>query len=148
MLASTASPSSGSLACTRHHLDEGVVRIAVAGELDLRSAPGLGRALEIALVDAAFVVLDLDALTFVDVAGGAPLRAAGRVAGRRLIVVNAQPHVRRTLTAIGVQRFLKLVPAPSPAELPGPPCRAQRELVMASLVARPVAGNGRRGAQP
>ena len=139
MLASAASPSPGSLGCTCHHLGEGVVRIAVAGELDLRSAPVLGRTLERALVGASFVVLDLDALGFVDVAGGAPLRAAGRVAGHRLIVVNAQPHVRKTLTAIGLHRWLTLVPPSSSDELAETPCRPQRELVMASLLARPFA---------
>ena len=144
MLASTASPSPGSIGCTCHHLHEGVVRIALAGELDLRSAPVLGRTLETALVSSSFVVLDLDALGFVDVAGGAPLRAAGRVAGRRLIVVNARPHVRKTLTAIGLHRWLKLVPSPSRDELSETVCRPQRELVLASLVARPVTGGARR----
>ena len=144
MLASAASPSPGSLGCTCHHLGEGVVRIAVAGELDLRSAPGLGRTLETALVGASFVVLDLDGLGFVDVAGGAPLRAAGRVAGRRLIVVNARPHVRKALAAMGLHRWLKLVPSPEPDELAGTLCRPQRELVQASLLARPLTRDARR----
>jgi len=91
--------------------------------------PGLGRTLEQALVRASFVVLDLDALAFVDVAGGAPLRAAGRVAGRRVVVVNARPHVRRTLAAIGLHRWLKLVPPPGPEELTETLRRPQRELV-------------------
>ena len=147
MLATTASPSPGTLGCTCHDLGEGVVRIAVAGELDLRSAPGLGRTLEMALGHATVVVLDLDALGFVDVAGGAPLRAVGRVAGRRLIVVNARPHVRKTLAAIGLHRWLKLVPPPGPDELAETLCRPQRELVRASLLARPVTGYARRSSR-
>lgn len=144
MLVSPARPLRRTLRCTCHHLGEDLVRIAVAGELDLRSAPRLGRTLETALSEAGIVVLDLDELGFVDVAGGAPLRAAGRVAGRRLIVVNARPHIRKALTAIGLHRWLKLIPPPEPGELTETVCRPQRELVLASLLARPVAGDARR----
>ena len=68
--------------------------MALAGGLDQRSAPEIGRALDDALAAAAFVVVDLDELASTDPAGVEVLRTAGRAGGHRLIVVNVPPHVR------------------------------------------------------
>jgi anti-anti-sigma factor len=100
---------------TRHDLREGVVRLAVEGDLDLSCAPEFESQLADALAAAAYVVIDLEDVGFVDPGGAAALRAAGRAVGSRLIAVNAQPHVRKTLTSIGVDRMLKLVPTGTPA---------------------------------
>ena len=97
----------GTLSCDCHELADGVVRIAVRGELSEGSAPELEGLVERALGDAAFVVIDLDALSFVDPGGAIALGAAARAGGHRLIAVNAQPQVRATLS---VHRALRLAP--------------------------------------
>jgi len=87
--------------------------LAVAGELDVASAPMLADRL--AAVDAAggvrHVVLDLRALTFLDSCGVALLLGAARRAerdGRRLTIVGTQPHPRRVLELCGLLDVLPL----------------------------------------
>ena len=98
--------------CRGHEVGAGVVRISVVGELDRASAAALDQVLHSAGSDRATTVLDLDELTFIDVAGARTLRAAAAQArqhGRRLIAVNARPEVEKWLRLTGLDRQLKLV---------------------------------------
>jgi anti-sigma B factor antagonist len=78
--------------------------VAVAGELDLASAPEL--ALTLRGLDRAghLVTLDLRALTFIDVAGVRALQDAWRItgeAGRRLQILGPDDDVTRVLELTG-----------------------------------------------
>lgn len=110
--AATGSPP-GLLHCHRHDVATGVVRIALSGELDVNSGPGLLQMLSDAADDALLVVVDMGNLGFVDPAGAAALRAAARSASSRIVAVNVPHHVRRTLTILGVHRTLKLIDPPA-----------------------------------
>jgi anti-sigma B factor antagonist len=87
--------------------DDGVVCLAVAGEVDLDSAGVLRVAIDEALAgdaDTALVV-DLDQVTFLDSTGISVLVAGRHAAaerGRALQVVNPRGMVRRVLEVTGV----------------------------------------------
>ena len=100
--------------CHRRELGAGVVRISLSGELDLASVEELDAILREA-ARARIVVLDLDALNFIDVSAARVLRMRAARAlrtGRRFIAVNAPEHIAKWLTAMGVDRSLKLVSPP------------------------------------
>jgi anti-sigma B factor antagonist len=83
--------------------------VAVDGELDLYSAPQLSAELEALAADAAEVVLDLSAVSFVDsTALGAILLSARhlRDAGGRLALVAANDSTRKLLSLVGVDRVV------------------------------------------
>jgi anti-anti-sigma factor len=78
--------------------------LTVAGELDIETAPELGRTLRESGQLAHLTVLDLRELAFMDCAGvhaivDASLRA--RKAGRRLVLVRGRPDIYRMFTLTG-----------------------------------------------
>lgn len=87
--------------------------MSISGELDLHAAPEARRALEGAIDDgAAEVVVDLGSLDFIDSSGLACIVSAARrlgQAGGRLVVVNRNPAVARTLTLTRLDRILEVV---------------------------------------
>jgi anti-sigma B factor antagonist len=105
--------------------DDGVVCLAVAGEVDLDSADVLRAAIDEALAGEAGValVVDLDHVTFLDSTGIAVLVAGRHAAAERgwvLRVVNPRGMVRRVLEITGVLPSLEVGERPGEAgERPG-----------------------------
>jgi anti-sigma B factor antagonist len=93
---------------------EGVVRIALSGDLDVSTAPSVEERL-IALEDGELperVVLDLRGLGFIDSTGLSLLINAhhrGRKAGRRLTIVSGTGPPRRILETTGLTGRLDIV---------------------------------------
>ena len=91
--------------------DRDRVQVRVVGELDLVTAPVLDRHLAGALGRRALVVVDLSAVTFLDVRGINTLvsaNAAATESGTRLVVRGAGPHVRRMMSLCGLEGHLAL----------------------------------------
>jgi len=86
--------------------------IAVDGELDIASVPGLDARLRAAERDAPLVVLDLQSLEFVDSTGAALILSADRRirrAGGRLVLMRGTVEVQWLLALLGVDRELEFV---------------------------------------
>ena len=117
-LSSTARPAAhqvGQFGCRQHDLDGGVVRVALYGALDSAAADTLDQILRSVHAAGVVAVIDLDELTSIDAASARMLRAAAsraRLQGRRLVALNAQPHVERALKLMGIPEGLKLVNPP------------------------------------
>ncbi len=93
------------------------VRLAVRGELDLATAPGLDDALREAAASAQHVVRDLRGLTFMDSTGLRTVLQAdarARSDGHDLVVVRGPHPVDRVFVLAGVEGVVTLVDAPSP----------------------------------
>lgn len=126
--AAASAAQDGRFGCRRHDVGAGVVRLALAGELDAGGAGALDQILRSVHADGVVAVIDLDELTAIDTASARMLRAAAsraRLQGRRLVAVNARPDVERALKLMGVARELKLVEtapieALTPARAPDP----------------------------
>lgn len=91
------------------------VVVVVHGELDLVTAPVLGRHLE-AVVQRGrrSVVVDLAGVTFLDVRGAHALveaDEAGSAAGSPLVLRGVRPRVRRTISLCGLEGALRFEPA-------------------------------------
>lgn len=90
------------LLCSCAHGGLDAAWVAVAGELDITTAPELERTLRDSQSQARLVVLDLNELTFVDSAGLHAIEEASiraRTIGRRLIIVRGGcPDVARVFT--------------------------------------------------
>ena len=107
---------------------DGTVLIRLEGELDMASAPRLGRILHEALDGgAATVALDLTGLTFLDSTGIRVLFSAHRRAaaqGCAFILRSPTRSVLKVLRLTGVERLMVIEPALLPADprpdLPGP----------------------------
>jgi anti-sigma B factor antagonist len=85
-----------------------VAWVQVAGELDLATAPALGRTLRGAECRARLVVLDLRELTFTDSCGVRVLSHASShalQAGRRLVLVRGPAQVDRMMTLMPADAF-------------------------------------------
>jgi anti-anti-sigma factor len=103
---------------TRHQRDDGVVALALVGEVDMCAVGAPGSAVQDTLctppcVD---VVVDLARVTFLDCAGIGALVAGRNTAvkpGRGYTVVNPQDRVRRVLELTGVLTALTGRPQPS-----------------------------------
>jgi anti-sigma B factor antagonist len=101
------------------HDEDGAIRIALAGELDISSAPGVDEELTRIEVDApAVVVLDLRGLAFMDSTGlrlivSADARA--REQGRRLVVVRGPEAVQRIFRVTRLDERLDMVDDPAAA---------------------------------
>jgi anti-anti-sigma factor len=83
--------------CTTSSTGQDAIWLHAAGELDLATCPRLERVLEEVQKHARLVVLDLREVTFISTAGVRTIceaSAYGRLAGHRLIVVNAPPAVQ------------------------------------------------------
>ncbi len=101
---------------------DGMVVVAVEGEVDLCAAALLARSLAIAQeTDAPAIVLDLDRVSFMDSAGVHVLLqfSAAERTRDRLGVTQGAPQVQRLLEVTGVRRYLSFVPSPEPARLVG-----------------------------
>lgn len=83
----------------------GRVRCAVCGDIDILTAPTIGRALT-SFVDIGETAIDLDLsqVEFMDSQGIRQLVLARR-AGLRITVIAASPTVRRTLEVAGMDRY-------------------------------------------
>jgi len=89
----------------------GAACVAVAGEVDVGTAPRLRDALVEAVADGEQVVVDLGAVTFMDSAGLAALVVAQRVAearGVRLRLRGVPPRVLKLITVTGRHELLSL----------------------------------------
>jgi anti-sigma B factor antagonist len=97
--------------------EEGAVRIAVAGELDISSALTFDE--EVRRAEdrrPATLILDLRRLRFMDSTGLRLIMSANsraRTRGRRLAIVLGNEHVRRLFRLAGVTRRLEIVDHPS-----------------------------------
>jgi anti-sigma B factor antagonist len=93
--------------------------VAVAGEVDIDTAPRMRLALAAALAAASRVVVDLGAVTFMDSSGLAALIATHQKAaatGATLRLQHVPPLVLRLLTVTGMDSLFVI--APEPTELP------------------------------
>jgi len=94
-------------AITRHRLDEGAVRVELAGEFDLAFTGELREALRQAIETdkAAEIYVDLDGATFIDSQTIAALmwgHDAAKQAGSRLTVLHPHGLVHKVLAVTGV----------------------------------------------
>ena len=98
-------------AVVRAHAEVGTC-LELHGELDMNSAPRLTRELRrIAEDQPGRVVLDLAALSFMDVAGLRAILDAARDArrdGRSLVVANPLPHIVRLLELTAIDQTLEV----------------------------------------
>jgi anti-sigma B factor antagonist len=91
-------------ACSSHSGGRSAAWVQPSGELDIAAVPHLERILDAEQVRSHLVVLDLHDLTFIDISGvHAIVEAAGyaRIAGDRLIVLRAPPHVQALFDLTG-----------------------------------------------
>jgi anti-sigma B factor antagonist len=99
-----------SLLGTRSQEQNGVVTIALSGDLDLATAPILSKKLALfERNEVSTIILDLQDLTFIDSTGmQAFLEARNRAMsnGRRLIVRGASPTAQRHIKIVGLQFLL------------------------------------------
>jgi anti-anti-sigma factor len=99
-----------------------VATVAVAGELDSSTAPGLiGRLLPVTAGHPERLVLDLGGLAFVDAAGARALDGTCRLlaAGCPLVVRGLRPSTRRVFELIGIGAPLGTEEGPSSPAPPG-----------------------------
>jgi anti-anti-sigma factor len=110
---STAAPGSEPAEwffCLRHPVENGSIRIAIVGELDLATAARAARAIRRAQRDAAEVICDLGDLSFIDVCGLHVLldaSAYARRTGARLSFVHLPACVHRPLGLVGLGAALE-----------------------------------------
>ena len=100
------------LVCTSLYGAAGAAWLHLAGDLDLATAPRLGRALRRTQQRAWLVVLDLRELAFMDCAGmqvivDASVRA--RLDRHRLLVARGPAMVNRVFTLTGASRQVELI---------------------------------------
>lgn len=85
--------------------------LRVSGELDLCSAPYLRQALdEAAAQTPARVLLDLEGVSFIDVAGIRAILDGAKIFESRLVLHRTPPYVMRLFTLIGVEQQLTFGP--------------------------------------
>jgi anti-anti-sigma factor len=108
--------TSNSMVITTHRPDTGTVRVAVAGEVDLATAPQLRLAV-MAAIDGSDgceqIEVDLTRTTFLDARGVGVLletHTAAELAGIGLVVHNPRGIVRRILAVLDVADILGVVP--------------------------------------
>lgn len=98
------------------HPGDGVVRLALAGELDLASAPQVEELLGKVEEDRPpLLVLDLRDLTFMDSTGLRVMVAAdarARDSSRRLVIVQGPEPVHRVFRITGLDEHLEIVESP------------------------------------
>ena len=88
--------------------DGDAIVVAVAGDVDLETAPALWTALEPVLMSADRLVLDLSQVTFIDSSGLGVLVRASQLLGRReaLVVRSPQPQARRVFQLAGIDQVV------------------------------------------
>ncbi|HEX5713336.1 MAG TPA: STAS domain-containing protein [Solirubrobacterales bacterium] len=96
-------------AASSTQIDDGIRVIAVRGELDLSTAPGLERPLEQAVSPGdASVLIDLTECEFIDSTGIAMIvrawqRLDGNGSGHRVVICSNNDQVRRVLEVTGLE---------------------------------------------
>jgi anti-sigma B factor antagonist len=105
-----STPGRPALLVDVHTGPDGARIVAADGEIDLETAPDLARALESAREHAARVVVDLQAVSFMDSTGVSLLLTSAEQARRAEVelVIEPSPIVRRVLRLTGVERVLPL----------------------------------------
>jgi anti-anti-sigma factor len=92
--------------------DAHATKLALRGELDMYTAPVLARELEAAVeAHTPRVVLDLAALSFMDVAGLRAILDAARIVrrdGGSLVIANPMPHIVRLLELTAIDQSLEV----------------------------------------
>jgi anti-anti-sigma factor len=97
--------------CLRHPAENGSVRIAMVGELDLAAAAGAARVIRRAQGDAAEIICDLGDLSFIDVCGLHVLldaSAYARRTGARLSFAHLPACIDRPLELLGLGAALEM----------------------------------------
>lgn len=95
--------------------NDGVVIIALEGEVDLCAAPELEESLHrVAASDASSIVVDLDRVSFMDSAGVHVLLqfSLAHRTGGRLALTRGSRQVQRLFEVTGVERYLPFVASP------------------------------------
>ena len=96
----------------RHEERDGRRTLAVSGEIDIATAPGLRRELETLIAEAhSPAVLDLSAVTFIDAAGLSELVAAKRKVAHtdvEIVLVDPSAPCRRILEVTGLDRAFEI----------------------------------------
>jgi anti-anti-sigma factor len=108
--------------CLRYPAENGSVRVAMVGELDLASAARAARAIRGAQRDGAAVICDLGDLSFIDVCGLHVLvdaSAYARRTGARLSFVHHPAFVYRHLAMLGLAGALDMHRGSRRSPLPG-----------------------------
>lgn len=105
--------------CTAPRPGTGAAWLQASGELDIAVAPALDLALQQALSAFPLVVLDLDELTFIDVAGvqtivDASVRAA--CDGQRLLIASPPDHVQWLIEFSGCEDAIEALDQPTSAD--------------------------------
>ena len=102
------------------HIDivrhDGMVVVAVEGDVDLFAAEAFARSLAIAEeMEAPTIVLDLDRVSFMDSAGLHVLLqfSTAERNRQRVSVTQGSPQVQRLLDVTGVRRYLSFVRSPA-----------------------------------
>jgi anti-anti-sigma factor len=86
--------------------DGGTIRLAISGEIDLKNRESLISACIAALQESVSLLeIDLAGVTFCDSSGVSGLLAIHRIAagdGKRMVLINPQGQVKRTLEVAGL----------------------------------------------
>ena len=97
-----------------HHEErDGCRTLAVSGEIDISTAPGLRRELDTLIAEAhSPAVVDLSAVTFIDASGLSELVAARRKVAHtdvEIVLVDPSAPCRRILEVTGLDRAFEIV---------------------------------------
>jgi anti-anti-sigma factor len=98
----------------------GLCTVRLEGELDMPAGDALSAVLDPLLAHGSTVVLDLDAVTFMDSTGIRVLgnaRRQGDEAGCRFLLARPSPVVRRILHVAGLLEYFSYVEGAPPSEL-------------------------------
>jgi anti-sigma B factor antagonist len=105
-----------------HELGDGAVRVALSGDLDLSTAPRAERAIDEAHDRSPrLMVLDLRGLEFMDSTGLRVMVSAdkrARRAGRRAVIIQGPPAVRRVFEITRLDERLEIVDTPEEVDWP------------------------------
>jgi len=100
--------------CLRDASDDGTIRFALSGELDIATAAELDQALRAAQQNSGLLTVDLRRLSFMDCRGLAVIVAAAERAGASggsFRIVRGPPHVHRLFTVTEAGRLVAIMPA-------------------------------------
>jgi anti-anti-sigma factor len=90
---------------------DGSVVVALAGELDLASAPSLVAELEALRGRAGRLVIDAARLSFIDSSGLNALVATARATDRPIVLAGASEHVSRVVEMVRLEEILQVAPS-------------------------------------
>jgi anti-anti-sigma factor len=98
-------------------VSDGCVHVSIEGEVDLENSDDLREALILASTQAARIELHTAGLSFIDSAGLSALISGHRALADRhgteasIVIVDAQPHLRRLLEVVGLTDMFPVVTA-------------------------------------